>query len=65
MCVFFKKVFMYSYINKHLHLSNFHSCTFHSDVIQSFISPTNAQLICVKTLKFTLKYITIAPNVSV
>jgi hypothetical protein len=28
----------------------------HSYVIQSFISPTNAQLICFKILKFTLKY---------
>jgi hypothetical protein len=28
----------------------------HFDVIQSFISPTNAQLICFKILKFTLKY---------
>jgi hypothetical protein len=28
----------------------------HSDVIQSFICPTNAQLICFKILKFTLKY---------
>jgi len=35
---------------------NFHSCTMHSDTIQSFISPTNAQLICFKILKFTLKY---------
>jgi len=35
---------------------NFHSCTMHSDVIQSFISQTNAQPICFKILKFTLKY---------
>jgi len=28
----------------------------HSDVIQSFISPTNAKLICFKILKFALKY---------
>jgi hypothetical protein len=34
----------------------FYSCTMHSVVIQFFISPTNAQLICFKTLKFTLKY---------
>jgi len=33
----------------------FHSCAVHSDVIQSFISPTNAQLICFKILKLTLK----------
>jgi len=35
---------------------NVHSCTVHSDLIQSFIGPTNAQLICFKILKFTLKY---------
>jgi len=29
----------------------------HSDVIHSFISPTNAKPICFKILKFTLKYI--------
>jgi hypothetical protein len=40
----------------------FHSCTVHSDVIHSFITPTNAQLICFKRLKFTLKYITNAPT---
>jgi hypothetical protein len=40
----------------------FHSCTVHFDVIQSFISPTNAQQICFKTLKFTLQYITNAPT---
>ena len=34
----------------------FHSCIVHSDVIHSFISPTNAQLIGFKILKFTLKY---------
>jgi len=49
-------------VNKHLHLPNFHSCTLHSDVIRSFINPTNAQLICFKILKFALKYITIAPT---
>jgi len=32
--------------------------------IQSFISPTNAQLICVKILKFTLKYTINAPTCS-
>jgi len=31
-------------------------------LFQSFITPTNAQLICFKTLQFTLKYITIAPT---
>ena len=36
--------------------NDFHICTVHSDVIQSFISPTNAQLICFKILKFPLKY---------
>ena len=35
--------------------NNFHICTVHSDVIQYFISPTNAQPICFKILKFTLK----------
>jgi hypothetical protein len=34
----------------------------HSDVIQSFISLTNAQLICFKILKFTLKYTINAPT---
>jgi len=34
----------------------------HSDVIQSFISPINAQLICFKILKFTLKYTINAPT---
>ena len=43
-------------------LNNFHSCTVHSDVIQSFISPTNAQPICFKILKFTLKYTINAPT---
>jgi hypothetical protein len=42
--------------------SNFHSCTVHSDVIQSFISLNNAQLICFKILKFTLKYTINAPT---
>jgi hypothetical protein len=37
-------------------VNNFYSCTVHSAVIQSFISPTNAQPICFKILKFTLKY---------
>jgi hypothetical protein len=37
---------------------NFHSCTVHFDVTNLFITPTNAQQICFKTLKFTLKYIT-------
>jgi len=32
----------------------FHSCTLHSDIIQSFISPTSAQPICFKILQFTL-----------
>ena len=31
-------------------------------VIHSFISPTNAQLICFKILKFTLKYTINAPT---
>jgi len=39
-----------------------HSCAVHSHVIQSFISPTNAQLICFKILKFTLKYTIDAPT---
>jgi hypothetical protein len=34
----------------------------HSDVIQSFINPTNAQLICFKILNFTLKYTINAPT---
>jgi len=34
----------------------------HFDVIQSFISPTNAQLICFKILKFTLKHTVNAPT---
>jgi hypothetical protein len=42
--------------------NNFHISTMHSDVIQSFINPTNAQLICYKILKFTLKYTTNAPT---
>jgi len=41
---------------------NFHSCIAHSDVIQSFISPTDAQPICFKILKFTLKYTINAPT---
>jgi len=32
-----------------------HSCTVHSDVIKSFITPTNAQTICFKILQFALK----------
>ena len=40
----------------------FHSCTVHSDVSQSFISPTNAQPIFFKILKFTLKYTINAPT---
>ena len=35
---------------------SFRSCTVHSGVIQSFISPTNAQPICFKILNFTSKY---------
>jgi len=31
------------------------------NIIQSFISPNNAQLICFQILKFTLKYIINAP----
>jgi len=46
-----------------IYFHNFHSCTVHFDLIQSFISPTNAKYICFKTLKFTLKYITNAPFV--
>jgi hypothetical protein len=42
--------------------NNFHSCTVHSDVIQAFIALTNAQLICFKILKFTLKHTTNAPT---
>jgi len=42
--------------------SFFHSCPVHSDVIHSFISPTNAQPICFKILKFTLKYTINAPS---
>jgi hypothetical protein len=34
----------------------FHSCIVHSDVSQYFISPNNAQPICLKILKFALKY---------
>jgi hypothetical protein len=34
----------------------------HFDVIQSFISPTNAQSFCFKILKFTLKYTINAPT---
>jgi len=34
----------------------FHCCTVHFDVIQFFISPNNAQQVCFKILKFTLKY---------
>jgi hypothetical protein len=37
-------------------------CTVHRDVIQSFISPTNVQLICFEILKFTLKYTINAPT---
>jgi len=33
-----------------------------SIVIQAFISPTNAQQICLKILKFTLKYTINAPT---
>jgi len=40
---------------------NFYSCTVHSGVIQSFISPTNAQPICFKILKFALNYTINAP----
>ena len=40
----------------------FHSSTVHSDVIQSFICPTNAKPVCFKILKFTLKYIINAPT---
>ena len=46
----------YKVDNKTQVVSFFYSCTVHSDVIQSFISPTNAQPICFKILKFTLKY---------
>jgi hypothetical protein len=35
---------------------NFHSCTMHFDVLKSFICPTNTQLNCFKTLKFTLRF---------
>jgi len=34
----------------------------HSDVIQSFISPTNEQPVCFKILKYTLKYTMNAPT---
>jgi len=37
-------------------VNNFHCCTVLSDVIQCFISSTNAQPIFFKILKFTLKY---------
>ena len=52
-------------INSQLKLSIlgfFHSCTVHSDVIQSFIIPTIAQPVCFKILKFTLKYTINAPT---
>jgi hypothetical protein len=38
------------------HVDFFYSFTVHSDVIPSFISPTNAQLICFQILKFTLQF---------
>jgi len=41
---------------------NFHSYIVQFDVIQSFISLTNAQLICFKILKFTVKYTINAPT---
>jgi len=37
-----------SHIKPTLHERNFHSCTVHLDVIKSFISPTNAQIITLK-----------------
>jgi hypothetical protein len=39
-----------------------HGCTVHSNVIQSFSSPTNAQPVCFKILQFTLKYTINAPT---
>ena len=38
------------------YLRNFYICTMHLDIIKVYYSPTNAQMIVLKTiLKFTLK----------
>jgi nucleoside phosphorylase len=44
------------------YVANSHSCTVHLDIIKSFISPTNAQLVCFKILKLTLKFTINAPT---
>jgi len=40
----------------------FHRCTVHPDVTESFIRPTNAQLMFFKILKFTLRLTISAPT---
>jgi len=44
------------------YVANFHSCTVNFNVIKSFISQNNAQPICFKILKLTLKFTINAPK---
>ena len=46
----------YTAMHQMKRFTNFHSCTVHFDVIKSFIFPPNAQLICFKILKFSLRF---------